>query len=94
MYSVFGSRYGIFGYIILLLVSLEVFADVGYAREATDRRSVSGGAIMCGGACLCWFSGTQKCVALSTSEAECAALDDAVKELLFSKTGVAFHTPR
>ena len=64
-------------------ISLEVFADADYASRATDRRSVSGGAIMCAGACVCWFSRTQKCVTLSTSEAEYVALGNAVKELLF-----------
>ena len=64
---------------------LEVFADADYASKATDRRSVSGGAIMCAGACVCWFSRTQKCVTLSISEAEYVALGDAVKELLFLK---------
>ena len=64
-------------------ISLEVFADADYASRATDRRSVSGGAMMCAGACVCWFSRTQKCVTLSTSEAEYVALGDAVKELLF-----------
>ena len=60
-------------------ISLEVFADASYASKATDRRSVSGGAIMCRGACVCWFSRTHKCVTLSTSEAEYVALRDAVK---------------
>ena len=60
-----------------------MFADADYACKATDRRSVSGGLIMCGGASVCWFSRTQKCVTLSTSEAEYVALGDAVKELLF-----------
>ena len=64
-------------------ISLEVFADADYASKATDRRSVSGGLIMCGGASVCWFSRTQKCVTLSTSEAEYVALGDAVNELLF-----------
>ena len=64
-------------------ISLEVFADADYASKATDRWSVSGGVIMCGGASVCWFSRTQKCVTLSTSEAEYNALGDAVKELLF-----------
>ena len=32
---------------------------------------------------MCWFSRTQKCVTLSTSEAEYVALGDAVNELLF-----------
>ena len=31
-------------------ISLEVFADADYASRATDRRSMLGGAIMCGGA--------------------------------------------
>ena len=59
--------------------SLEVFADADYASRATERRSVSGGVIMCAGACVCWFSRTQKCVPLSTSEAESVALGDGVK---------------
>ena len=62
-------------------ISLEVFADADYASKATDGRSESGGSIMCGGAGVCWFSRTQKCVTLSTSEAEYVALGDAVKEL-------------
>ena len=64
-------------------ISLEVFAGADHASKATDRRSVSGGAIMCGGECVCWFSRTQNCVILSTSEAECVALGDAMKGLLF-----------
>ena len=74
-------------------ISLEVFADADYASKATDRRSVSGGAIMCGGACVCWFSRTQKCVTLSTSEAEYVALGDAVKELLFLRQVWRFMLP-
>ena len=61
--------------------SLEVFADADYASRATDRRSESGGGIMFAGVCACWFSRTQKCITLSTSEAEYVALCDAVKEL-------------
>ena len=34
-------------------ISWEVFADADYAYKATDRRSVSGEAIMCGGASVC-----------------------------------------
>ena len=51
--------------------------------QTTPVEQPSGGAIMCAGAYVCWFSRTQKCVPLSTSEAECVALSDAVKELLF-----------
>ena len=39
--------------------SLEVFADADYASKATNKRSVSGGLNMCGGASVCWFSRTQ-----------------------------------
>ena len=63
-------------------ISSEVFANVDYSSKATDMRSVSGGAIMYGGACVCWFSRMQKCVTLFTSEAEYVALGDVVKELL------------
>ena len=73
--------------------SLEVFADADYASKATDRRSVSGGVIMCGGACVYWFSKTQKCVTLSTSEAEYVALGDVVKELLFLRQVWRFMSP-
>ena len=64
-------------------IFLEIFADADYASKEADRRSVSGDAIMCGGACVCWLSRTHKCVTLSPSEAEYVALGDAVKELLF-----------
>ena len=64
-------------------ISLEDFADADYASKANDRRSVSGGVIMCGGASVCWFCRTQKCVTLLTSEAEYAALGNALEESLF-----------
>ena len=56
-------------------------------------RSVSSGLIMCGGASVCWFSRTQKCVTLSTSEVEYVALGDAVKELLFLRQVWRFMLP-
>ena len=78
------SEYGIaFQRGSLSSISLEVFADADYASRAFDRLSVSGGLSMCGGASVRWFSRTQKCVTLSTSEAKCVALWDAVNELLF-----------
>ena len=61
--------------------------------KATDRRSVSGGAIMHGGSCVCWFSRTRKCVTLSTSKAEYVALGGAVKELLFLRQVWRFMIP-
>ena len=67
--------------------------DADYASKATDRRSVSGGLIICGGASVCWFSSTQKCVTLSTSEGEYVAVGDAVKELLFLRHIWRFMLP-
>ena len=88
------SEYGItFQKGTLSSIPLETFADADYASKATDRRAVSGGVIMCGGASVCWFSTTQKCVTLSTSEAEHVALGDAVKELLFLRQIWRFMLP-
>ena len=42
---------------------------------------------------MCCFSRTQKCVILSTSEAGCVALGDAVKELLFLRQVFRFMIP-
>ena len=50
-------------------ISFKVFADADYASKATDRKPVSDGTVMCGGACVCWFSWAQKYVTLSTYEA-------------------------
>ena len=88
------SEYGItFQRGILSITSLEVFVDADYASKATDRRSVSGVLIMCRGASECWFSRTQKCVTLSTSEAKYVALADEVKELWFLRQDWLFMFP-
>ena len=62
---------------------LVAFADADYVSKAAGRRSVSGGAIMCASACVCWFSRTQKCVTHSTTEAEYVAQADTIKEAMF-----------
>ena len=74
-------------------LNLEVYADSDYASKATDRRSVSGGVVMCGGSAVSWFSRTQKCVTLSTSEAEYVAMGDSVKEALFIRSVWSFMLP-
>lgn len=69
-------------------LSLMVYADSDYASMAADRRSISGGIVMCGGAVLCWFSRTQKkCVTLSTTEAEYVALADVINCCLSGRYG-------
>ena len=48
---------------------------------------------MCEDSCVCWFSGTQECSTLSTSEAEYVALGDAVKEIFFLRQVWRFMIP-
>ena len=64
-------------------LSLVAYSDSDYARDESDRRSISGGAIMCAGACVSWFSRTQRCVTTSSTEAEYVSMGDCVKEALF-----------
>ncbi|CAB1117636.1 unnamed protein product [Ectocarpus sp. CCAP 1310/34] len=74
-------------------LSMEVFADADYASKAADRRSVSGGLVMCGGGCSSWFSRTQKCVTLSRTVAEYVSLADVMKEVLFLEQVWRFMFP-
>ncbi|CAB1104630.1 unnamed protein product [Ectocarpus sp. CCAP 1310/34] len=70
------------------------YADADFASKAADRRSVSGGIVTCGGGAVSWFSRTQKCVTLSTTEAEYVALGDVVKEILFLRQIWRFMLPQ
>ena len=70
------------------------FADADYASMATDRRSVSGGVVMCAWGGVSWYSKTQKCVTLSTTEAEYVAMSDVAKEVLFLRQVRRFMLPR
>ncbi|CAB1106941.1 unnamed protein product [Ectocarpus sp. CCAP 1310/34] len=74
-------------------MSMQVFVDADYASKATDRRSVSGGLVVCGGGCMTWFSRRQKCVTLSTTEAEYVAIADVLKEVLFLRQVWRFILP-
>ena len=74
-------------------LKLVAYADADHARKTADRRSVSGGAVMCAGACVCWLSRTQKCVTLSTTEAEYVALADTIKEVILLRCVWSFILP-
>lgn len=62
--------------------------DADYAGKATDRRSVSGAAVTCGGVPVAWFSRTQKYVTLPTTEAGYFAMGGGVKETMFIRESV------
>ena len=64
-------------------VDLELYVDSDFASRDTNRRSVSGGVVMCAGACVPFFSRTQKSVILSSTEAEYVALAAGIKETIF-----------
>ena len=47
-----------------------MYVNADYASKATDRRSVSGALVLVAGCIVALISRTQKCVTLSTTEAE------------------------
>ena len=67
------------------------FADADYASRSTDRRSV---VVMCAGGAVSWHSKTQKCVNLSTTQAEYVAVSDMGKDILFLRQDWCFTLPK
>ena len=59
----------------------------------TVRRSISGVTAMLGDAAVCAISRTQRCVTLSTTEAEYEAMAEGVKEGLFVRPVLYFMQP-
>jgi hypothetical protein len=59
---------------------LKVYTDADWAGDPTDRKSTSGVVVLFNGDIVKWVSKRQKCVALSTLEAEYIALADGTKE--------------
>ena len=57
--------------------------DSDFASRATDRRSASGGVVMCAGACVSFLSRTQKSVTLSSTEAEYVPMAEGFKKAVF-----------
>lgn len=64
---------------------LDVFTDADFPRDPNDRRSISGGVIVSGGAALSWLWRAKTRVATSSTEAEYVALSDTVKEAEFDR---------
>ena len=67
----------------------EASADASYADDPDTRRSTQGFVAKLLGAAIAWFSQTQKCVTLSTTEAELYALSDAIKEVIYIRSTLA-----
>ena len=59
------------------------FTDSDYATDPVTRKSVSGYIIYIRGVPICWKSKQQKCVTLSSCEAEWVALSEACKDIAF-----------
>ena len=75
-------------------LSLSVYADADYTRKEADRRSISGVAVIMGGAAVYATSRTQHCVTLSTTEAEYVTMAEGAKEGLFVRSVLSFMQPR
>jgi hypothetical protein len=75
------------------------YTDSNWASDiSTHRRSTSGSATLLFGSLVSWKSHTQKCVALSATEAELVAASEATRETLFFSYllrafGIDFGTP-
>ena len=74
-------------------VNLELYVDSNFASRDTNRRSVSGGVVMCAEACVSFFSRTQKKVTLSSTEAEYVAMAAGIKETIFLRYIWSFIFP-
>ncbi|KMQ91353.1 opie2a pol protein [Lasius niger] len=59
------------------------FVDADWAGSIHDRRSFTGYAFVINGGCISWYSKKQRTVALSSTEAEYMALDEAAKEAVY-----------
>ena len=72
---------------------MTAYGDADYVDKSKGRRSVSGTVINLGGAAVSWAISTQRCVTLSTAEAEYVALCKWVKEALFTGAVLSFIRP-
>ena len=76
-------------------VDLELYVISDFASRDTNRRSVSGGVMMCSGACVSFYFifRTQKSVTLSSSEAGYAPLAAGIKETICFTVYLEFYLP-
>ena len=74
-------------------LDLVLYVDADFASKETGRKFVSGGLLMCVGACVGFFSKTQQSVTTATSEAEYAAMAVSMKEMIFLRYVWSFILP-
>lgn len=64
-------------------ISLTLYCDADWAGDIVERKSTTGYVVFIGKALVAWSSKTQKCIALSTTEAEYIALAETSKEAIW-----------
>lgn len=65
-------------------LKLVAYSDSDYVRGERDKRHVSGGVIRYGDAAISWYySRMQRCITLSSNEAEYVAFGDILEEAVF-----------
>lgn len=70
-------------------LNVTAYADADWANNLVDRKSYTGFVIMIGCNTINWESRKQKCVALSSTEAEYLAISEVCKDLCFFKNFLA-----
>lgn len=66
-------------------LSLSAYTDADWGNDSTDRKSYTGFVVKLGNNVVNWESRKQRCVALSSTEAEYLAITDVCKDLMFVK---------
>ena len=75
---------------VQLEYDLETYVDVDCAHKADDRPSVSAVAVCCEGTLVSWFSRTQTCVTISTTETEYGPMANGAKGALYVRGVLVF----
>lgn len=66
-------------------LGITAFCDADWANDITDRKSYTGYVVKLGKNTISWESRKQRCVALSSTEAEYLSISDVCKELCFTR---------
>lgn len=64
-------------------VNIEGYVDADWSNDVNDRRSYSGFCYILSGSVISWSCSKQKCIALSSTEAEYVSISEACKEAAY-----------